>query len=106
MPYADTPIALVALHSIRPYSGRFDNFYEEGTYSCVVCKEDLFASNMKYDSGCGWPAFFDSIDKSKILIEQDLQLRKYNAATRSAIELSLVFAFIISSYITSVLTYE
>lgn len=60
----------------RPRTGRFDKFYESGTYSCVVCREELFTSNLKFDSGCGWPAFFDSIDKSKIAIERDYQLRK------------------------------
>lgn len=58
----------------RPRTGRFDKFYQPGTYSCVVCREDLFTSDLKFDSGCGWPAFFDSIDKSKILIERDYQL--------------------------------
>lgn len=58
----------------RPRTGRFDTFHEAGTYSCVVCREDLFTSNLKYDSGCGWPAFFDSIDHTKIAIELDYQL--------------------------------
>lgn len=58
----------------KPRTGRFDSFYESGTYSCVVCREELFTSNLKFDSGCGWPAFFDSIDKSKIAIERDYQL--------------------------------
>lgn len=65
---------VIAVSLTRPRTGRFDQFYEAGTYSCVVCREDLFTSNLKFDSGCGWPAFFDSIDKSKILIERDLQL--------------------------------
>lgn len=39
-----------------------------------MCREDLFTSDLKFDSGCGWPAFFDSMDKSKILIEKDYQL--------------------------------
>lgn len=62
----------------RPQTGKFDKFYEEGTYSCVVCREDLFTSDLKFDSGCGWPAFFDTIDKSKILIERDYQLSEYS----------------------------
>lgn len=58
----------------RPQTGRFDRFHEAGTYGCVVCREDLFTSDLKFESGCGWPAFFDSIDKSKIKIERDYQL--------------------------------
>lgn len=41
-----------------------------------MCRLDLFTSDLKFDSGCGWPAFFDSIDSSKILIEKDYQLSK------------------------------
>lgn len=43
----------------------------------MVCREELFTSDLKFDSGCGWPAFFDSIDKSKILIEKDYQLGEF-----------------------------
>lgn len=39
-----------------------------------MCREELFTSNLKYESGCGWPAFFDSIDRSKVTIERDYQL--------------------------------
>lgn len=50
----------------RPFTGKFNQFKEEGTYSCVVCDNELFKSRHKFESGCGWPAFYDSIDKSKI----------------------------------------
>ncbi|KAJ6222552.1 hypothetical protein RDWZM_001097 [Blomia tropicalis] len=49
----------------KPFSGKFENNFTTGTYSCVVCFEDLFSSDTKYDAGCGWPSFFDSLDKSK-----------------------------------------
>lgn len=43
----------------RAFTGKYDKFYEQGVYQCVVCHQDLFSSDTKYDSGCGWPAFND-----------------------------------------------
>lgn len=50
----------------RPFTGKFNKFKETGTYMCVVCNQELFKSDHKFDSGCGWPAFYDSIDPTKI----------------------------------------
>ncbi len=55
----------------RPFTGEFWNHKEKGTYKCVGCGEELFTSETKYDSGCGWPSFYDAIDKSKIRINID-----------------------------------
>ena len=41
-----------------PFSGEYDHVFEPGTYHCAGCGAELFASDAKYDSGCGWPAFF------------------------------------------------
>ncbi|XP_064086911.1 methionine-R-sulfoxide reductase B1-like [Macrobrachium nipponense] len=56
----------------RPYSNKYYKHWDRGVYSCVVCGEDLFYSNTKYDSGSGWPAFYDIIDKDKVTLKQDL----------------------------------
>ena len=45
----------------RPFIGEYDKFYKEGTYKCAGCETDLFVSDTKYDSGCGWPAFYESL---------------------------------------------
>ena len=40
-----------------PGTGKYDNFFQPGTYECAACGQVLFTSTQKYDSGCGWPAF-------------------------------------------------
>jgi len=43
-----------------PFTGEYDDFYEEGTYVCRRCSQPLFSSKSKFDAVCGWPAFDDS----------------------------------------------
>ena len=45
--------------------------YESGEYSCVVCGDALFSSATKYESGSGWPAFYDVMDSGKIMTRAD-----------------------------------
>lgn len=55
-----------------PFSGQYDDFYEEGIYVDVVSGEPLFLSADKYDAGCGWPAFSKPIGKLKEQIDTSL----------------------------------
>ena len=41
-----------------PFSGEYDHTFEPGSYHCAGCGAVLFESDTKYDSGCGWPAFY------------------------------------------------
>ena len=45
----------------RPFTGKYDKFYEDGKYKCAGCNTELFDSDTKYNSGCGWPAFYESL---------------------------------------------
>jgi peptide-methionine (R)-S-oxide reductase len=56
----------------RPYTGEYWNNKEKGTYKCKGCGTVLFSSDTKFDSGCGWPSFYDALDKSKIEEKLDL----------------------------------
>lgn len=56
----------------RPFSGKYWNHKEKGTYRCAGCGVDLFASKAKFDSGCGWPSFYEALDKDKIEEKLDL----------------------------------
>ena len=40
-----------------PFTGEYDDFYEEGTFICKKCNAPLYSSKAKFDAGCGWPAF-------------------------------------------------
>jgi peptide-methionine (R)-S-oxide reductase len=54
-----------------PGSGKYDKFYEKGYYKCVACGNRLFDSKTKFDSGSGWPSFFDVHNKSNLSFLSD-----------------------------------
>lgn len=58
----------------RAFTGKYYNHKDYGFYICTACKEELFSSKEKYDSGSGWPSFWDVIDKSKVLLKEDNSL--------------------------------
>jgi peptide-methionine (R)-S-oxide reductase len=57
-----------------PFSGRYWDTKTPGTYLCVCCSTPLFASDTKYESGSGWPSFWEPLDDEVIREEEDLSL--------------------------------
>lgn len=55
----------------RPFTGKYWDCTEDGVYHCSNCDAELFNSQTKFDAGCGWPSFFDSLDPQKILKRDD-----------------------------------
>jgi peptide-methionine (R)-S-oxide reductase len=51
----------------RPYTGKFDKHRATGIYHCICCNTPLFASDTKFDAGCGWPSYFQTLDPSLVL---------------------------------------
>jgi peptide-methionine (R)-S-oxide reductase len=55
----------------RAFSGRYDKFYEPGAYSCAGCGLDLFSSRAKFNSGTGWPSFYEPSDPAHVRLVDD-----------------------------------
>lgn len=67
-----------------PYSGKYDDFFQDGIYVDVVDGEILFSSEDKFDSGCGWPAFSKPIDDDAITKNRDFSHGTTRIEVRSA----------------------
>lgn len=55
-----------------PFTGEYDHAFEPGIYLCAGCGAELFTSDAKYDSGCGWPAFYEALGADAVDEETDL----------------------------------
>ena len=55
----------------RPWTSKFEKFNEAGTYYCAACGNALFKSDTKFESGCGWPSFYEPISKTSIIYTPD-----------------------------------
>jgi peptide-methionine (R)-S-oxide reductase len=55
----------------KPFSGKYNSFYEAGVYHCAACGAELFDSTMKFDSGSGWPSFYDVLKTANVKLLED-----------------------------------
>ncbi|XP_071960750.1 peptide methionine sulfoxide reductase MsrB-like isoform X1 [Antedon mediterranea] len=55
----------------RAFSGKYYKLKDDGTYTCIVCGSELFRSTEKFDSGSGWPSFYDVLDKANVELKTD-----------------------------------
>ena len=58
----------------RPFTGEFLNVKEDGTFTCAGCGAELFSSDTKFDSGTGWPSFWDPMADDKVETRPDNSL--------------------------------
>ncbi len=54
-----------------PFSGQYHDSNAVGVYRCICCGQDLFSSKAKYDSGAGWPSFWEPVDQSSTTLRTD-----------------------------------
>lgn len=57
-----------------PFTGKYVDNHEKGMYHCLVCGQELFSSETKFDSGSGWPSFDDPVNREHIELHQDTSL--------------------------------
>ena len=55
----------------RPFTGTYWNHHDDGTYRCVVCSAPLFDSATKFESGSGWPSFYDVLANGEVATHED-----------------------------------
>jgi peptide-methionine (R)-S-oxide reductase len=58
----------------RAFTGAYWDHHGEGTYRCVVCRTPLFESGTKFESGTGWPSFFDVVERGNVATHEDTSL--------------------------------
>lgn len=57
-----------------PFSGKYANFKGQGVFTCVACGQELFSSDTKFDSGTGWPSFWEAVGPNKVEFHTDSSL--------------------------------
>ena len=68
----------------RAFSGIYWNLHDDGTYRCVVCRTPLFDSGTKFESGTGWPSFYDAIESDRVATHEDRTLGMRRIEARCA----------------------
>jgi peptide-methionine (R)-S-oxide reductase len=55
----------------RAFTGRYWDTHEDGSYHCAACGAELFSSDTKFDSGTGWPSFWEPANRENVELHQD-----------------------------------
>ena len=55
----------------RPFAGKYVDTKTKGVYACAACGHDLFSSDTKFNSGSGWPSFWDVVDAGNVKLVED-----------------------------------
>lgn len=71
-------------HTERPFTGRYNDFWENGVYACAGCGTPLFRSESKYDHGTGWPSFTAPADQKNVAYKDDFSLLMKRVEVRCA----------------------
>ena len=58
----------------KPFSGKYWDHKGDGLYRCVVCETPLFDSDTKFESGSGWPSFYDAVEEGNVELKSDHSL--------------------------------
>lgn len=58
----------------RPFTGEYTNTTTEGVYECRACGAELFRSDTKFESHCGWPSFYDPANSDAVILREDRSL--------------------------------
>jgi peptide-methionine (R)-S-oxide reductase len=58
----------------RPFVNKYDKHFKPGTYACAACGQELFSSKTKFNSGCGWPAFYAAKAGDRVTLSRDFSL--------------------------------
>jgi peptide-methionine (R)-S-oxide reductase len=56
----------------RAFTGEYDHKFDAGTYACAACGQELFTSETKFNSGCGWPAFYAAKAGDRVNLTKDV----------------------------------
>jgi len=68
----------------RAFTGKYWNTKDKGTYACVCCGEPLFSSETKFDSGTGWPSFYEPVKEEAVATHSDRQYGMVRTEVRCA----------------------
>ena len=68
----------------RPWTGELLDESRAGIYACAACGAELFKSGTKFDSGCGWPSFYESVDPEAVQLIEDDSLGMVRTEVRCA----------------------